>query len=105
VRSYGPSHDVLPVTLVETWLEKLVRIDWKRDPRTLSRAAALLARRTGDRVRDVTPRLRDATLAKLDEVSANPAWIALVRDIVVPEDSSLEAGLFDDDLPPGLVLL
>jgi hypothetical protein len=24
---------------------------------------------------------------------------------VVPEDSTLEAGLFDDDLPPGLVLL
>ncbi len=105
VRSYGPSHEVLPVGLVETWLEKLVRIDWKRDPRPLARAAALLARRTGDRVRDVTPRLRDATLAKLEEVSANPAWIALVRDIVVPEDSTLEAGLFDDDLPPGLVLL
>jgi len=104
IPSYGPFHDVLPVAPVELWLERLLKGDWKKDSRTLARAAALLARKTGDRTRDVSSRVRELTVQKLTSSGAVPEdpWIAMVRDVVLPDDALTEAGLFDDDLPPGL---
>lgn len=106
IPSYGPLHEVLPVAPVEAWLERLVRQDWKKDSRTLARAAALLARKTGDRTRDVSERVRAVTVDKLVASKAVPhdPWIAMVREVVLPDDALAEAGLFDDDLPPGLTL-
>ncbi len=106
IPSYGPMHEVLPVGPVEAWLDRLVSTEWKKDPRTLARAAALLARKTGDRTRDVNERLRALTVAKLETSKAVPEepWIRMVREVVLPEDHLAEAGLFDDDLPPGLTL-
>ena len=51
-------------------------------------------------------RLRGLTLAKLEASKAVPEdpWIRMVREVVLPEDQLAEAGLFDDDLPPGLTL-
>ncbi|HRG99146.1 MAG TPA: Hsp70 family protein [Polyangiaceae bacterium] len=107
VPSYGPAHAVLPVGQAELWLERLLRAEWGqrgRDAR-FARAAALLARRTDDRARDVSPRLRELTLARLESVSAPEAWRHLVAEVVVPEsDAEGEASLFDDELPPGLRL-
>ena len=104
VPSYGPSHDVLPIGAVEVWLERLLKSEWKKDARTLARSAALLARRTGDRTRDVNDRLRALTLDKLVKSNAVPddPWVRMVREVLLPEDDLAEAGLFDDDLPPGL---
>ena len=104
VPSYGPAHAVLPVGQAELWLERLLRAEWGRDAR-FARAAALLARRTDDRARDVSPRLRELTLARLDSAGAPEAWRRLVADVLVPEaDAEGEASLFDDELPPGLRL-
>ena len=104
IPSYGPFHDVLPVAPVEAWLERLVKADWKKDSRTFGRAAALLARKTGDRTRDVSERVRALTIQKLETSNAvaEVPWIAMVRDVVLPDDALAEASLFDDDLPPGL---
>lgn len=107
VPSYGSLHEVLPVSQIEPWLERLVRSEWKKDTRALSRAACLLARATGDRTRDVSDRVRKATLAKLEAARAVPdePWLRMVREVVLPEDALAEVGLFDDDLPPGLTLV
>ncbi len=102
VLGHGPHHNVLPVSLASLWLERLLRLDWKRDAVTLARAAAQLARRTGDRDRDVSERLREATLKQLVAVNARPSWISVVRDVVMSGPSTLV--LFEDDLPPGLRL-
>ncbi|HQY60177.1 MAG: Hsp70 family protein [Myxococcales bacterium] len=104
VPSYGPAHEVLPAGLVEVWLERLLRAEWGRDAR-FARAAALLARRTDDRARDVSPRLRELTIARLDSAGAPEVWRHLVAEVVVPEAyPEGEASLFDDELPPGLTL-
>ncbi len=101
VPAYGPPNGTVAVEVVETWLERATAI--RRDRRDLAFAVMQLARKTGDRYRDVSAAARERAAAWLEEVGA-PAHY---RELVV-RGGELETGeerlAFGDSLPKGLVV-
>jgi molecular chaperone DnaK (HSP70) len=100
---HGSAHEVAPAEAAGRWLTELMRLDWKRiEPAGF--AAAHIARRTGDRTRDIDEALRAQVLQRLASVGAPASWSALVRDVVELDQES-RTRMFGDALPPGLKLL
>jgi molecular chaperone DnaK (HSP70) len=100
---HGSAHEVAPPDAAGRWLVELMTLDWKRiEPAGF--AAAHLARKTGDRTRDIDEALRAHVLQKLAAAGAPASWSAQVRD-VVELDQETSTRMFGDALPPGLKLL
>jgi hypothetical protein len=100
---HGSAHEVAPASAAARWLTALMGLDWKRiEPAGF--AAAHIARRTGDRARDIDEPLRDAVLRRLAGANAPDGWPAMVRD-VVELDGASATRMYGDALPPGLTLL
>ncbi len=101
VPAYGPPSGAVDVEVVEGWLERTMAIRAGR--RELAFAVMQMARLTGDRFRDVSPKLRDKALDWLEAVGAPDHYRQLVR-----EGGDLESGeerlVFGDSLPAGLVI-
>jgi hypothetical protein len=97
------AHEVAAIEAAERWLEILMQLDWKRiEPAGF--AAAHIARKTGDRSRDITEALRQQVLHKLAAGGAPANWAAMVREVVELDQASATR-MFGDALPPGLKLL
>jgi molecular chaperone DnaK (HSP70) len=100
---HGSAHEVAPPDAAGRWLAELMKLDWKRiEPAGF--AAAHLARKTGDRTRDIDEDLRAQVLQRLASAGAPAGWSALVRDVVELDQES-STRMFGDALPPGLKLL
>ena len=99
VPMYGPLNTAAPADQVERWLAALLRM---RDaPPSQSFAVMQLARRTGDRYRDVSPALRQEALDWLAAQQAPQHYIELVREGGQLREE--EAGqMFGESLPRGL---
>jgi molecular chaperone DnaK (HSP70) len=97
------AHEVATIEAAERWLEILLQLDWKRiEPAGF--AAAHIARKTGDRSRDIDEALRQQVLHKLGASGAPANWAAMVREVVELDQASTTR-MFGDALPPGLKLL
>jgi len=97
------AHEVAAIEAAERWLTALLTLDWKRiEPAGF--AAAHIARRTGDRSRDIGEALRGQVLSKLAAAAAPANWTAMVREVVELDQASATR-MFGDALPPGLKLL
>jgi molecular chaperone DnaK (HSP70) len=97
------AHEVAAIEAAERWLEILMQLDWKRiEPAGF--AAAHIARKTGDRSRDIGVALRQQVLHKLAASGAPANWAAMVREVVELDQASATR-MFGDALPPGLKLL
>ena len=99
---YGSGHRTVAPEQAAEWLELLL----KEDLRTIDGAAfaaVQLARRTGDRTRDLEADLRGRTIAALKIAKARERWVQLVTEVVqlAAED---EARALGDTLPVGLKL-
>jgi molecular chaperone DnaK (HSP70) len=103
VPAYASVHHVVPPHVVERWLDHLLREKWAAVP-TAAQAAVRMARRTGDRARDVADRVRGEVERRLVACYADEAWIRAVREIV-PVEESERAAFFGDTLPLGLRLV
>jgi hypothetical protein len=103
VPAYASVHHVLSPRIVERWLDHLLREKWDQAP-LLRRAAAQLARMTGDRARDVSEPVRVAVARQLEQSGALPQWIRSVRE-VVPVAEAERAEWFGEELPVGLRLV
>jgi len=105
---HGSAHEVAPPDAAGRWLGELLKLDWKRiEPAGF--AAAHIARKTGDRSRDIDSELsdeplREQVLQKLGASGAPANWSAMVRDVVELDQASTTR-MFGDALPPGLKLL
>ena len=100
---HGSAHDVVETAVVEQWLAVIMPLDWKKvEPAGF--AAAHLARKTGDRTRDIGETLRAGVLQRLSAVGAPANWSAMVRD-VVQLDQADEKRMLGEALPPGLKLI
>lgn len=100
---HGSAHEVAPADSAARWLGELLKLDWKRiEPAGF--AAAHIARRTGDRSRDIDAPLREEVLRRLAGAGAPPSWSEMVRE-VVELDQAATTRMFGDALPPGLKLL
>lgn len=100
---YGSIHDVVPPDAAERWLDRLLALDWKRNP-TAAFAAAYIARRTGDRARDISDDCRIAVAQRLHGAPAASRWVNWVEEITDLESAD-ETLVLGDSLPPGLSLL
>jgi molecular chaperone DnaK (HSP70) len=97
------AHEVATIEAAERWLASLLKLDWKRiEPAGF--AAAHIARKTGDRSRDIGEPLREQVVQKLAASGAPPSWAAMVREVVELDQASTTR-MFGDALPPGLKLL
>ena len=100
---HGSAHEVAPPEAAGRWLGELLKLDWKRiEPAGF--AAAHIARKTGDRSRDIDEPLREQVLQKLAAGGAPANWAAMVREVVELDQASTSR-MLGDALPPGLKLL
>ena len=100
---HGSAHEVAPAEAAEQWLASLLQLDWKKiEPAGF--AAAHIARKTGDRSRDIGETLRQQVLHKLAASGAPASWASMVREVVELDQASTTR-MFGDALPPGLKLL
>jgi hypothetical protein len=100
---YGNSHQAIPATTAENWLQQLLTCDWKKQPQAAF-AATLLARRCDDRSRDIDDALRVQVIEKLKQSKASISWIEMVAEYK-QLDEQQEKQMFGEALPPGLKLI
>ncbi|HRI12680.1 MAG TPA: Hsp70 family protein [Verrucomicrobiota bacterium] len=99
VPAYGPLNALVPTDVAEAWLTRLQR-NPPADQEALF-AAVQMARRTGDRYRDISDETRTNVVAWLQQQEAPEHQLTLVRDggeLAMAE----EAQVFGEALPPGL---
>lgn len=99
---YGPVDRVIPPAEVADWILRLMAGDWKK-PQPVGTALGQLARRTGDRVRDVAPAVAARVLEWMARHEGMGACARLVKE-VVPVARQEESALFGESLPSGIVL-
>jgi molecular chaperone DnaK (HSP70) len=103
VPAYASVHYVVPPRTAEQWLDHLLREKWDQVP-TAVQAVVQLARRTGDRARDVSDRVRGEVEKRLVAAGAAPDVVRVVREVVAMGDAD-RASIFGDALPIGLRLM
>ncbi len=97
---HGAAHRVVPAETAAAWAEVLLRLDPKVHDGALF-ALSQLARRTGDRARDLDDALRTRVLGALEKSPAS--WRELVAEVVQLSQAD-EARALGDTLPVGLTL-
>jgi molecular chaperone DnaK (HSP70) len=101
---HGSAADVVRRDRAEQWLEMVLARDWLKTEGAAF-AATLLARRTGDRARDVDESLRDRTCSKLQAWPGGERWSALVREGGQSLQAEDETRMLGESLPAGLALV
>jgi molecular chaperone DnaK (HSP70) len=99
---YGPADRVIPPDEVSEWINQLLSFTWS-NPNTVGRIISQLARRTGDRSRDLDEKIQADVLAwmALNEMSEDRQ--RRVREIVSLANQDQDA-MFGESLPQGIIL-
>lgn len=100
---HGSAHNVVPTSQAEAWLEQVLRRDFRKEA-PAAFAAALLARMSGDRERDIDAGLRQRVIDALRAARAPESWLAMVAEVQALSEAD-EQRLFGEALPPGLKLI
>lgn len=100
---HGNAHDVVAPEVAGDWLTQLLKVDWKKQPQA-GFAATLLARRCGDRARDIDEQLRAKVLEKMKQSKSPPSWLEMVAEFKALDEQQ-EKQIFGEALPPGLRLI
>jgi molecular chaperone DnaK (HSP70) len=100
---HASSHNVVSANIVSLWLTVALAEDWKKSPH-IGFAATLMARMSGDRVRDIDDALRLQISEKLKLSKAPVSWLEMLEQ-VKELDEKEEKQLFGEALPPGLKLI
>jgi len=96
---YGPLNTVVPAETAAEWLKRLIKLDYD-EPMALL-AVMQLARRTGDRYREIPEKLRTHVLDWLARREAPAHFAQLVRE-VGQLDAEEQGMVFGEALPKGL---
>lgn len=99
---FGSVHQTVPPQKAAEWLTRLLPPEVLRLEGALF-ALAQLARRTGDRTRDLDEPVRAQVLSALEQQDASPSWRRMVCEVVALEAKD-KARALGDTLPAGLVL-
>ena len=103
VPAYSSVHHVVAPLVAERWVDHLLREKWETVA-TAVPAAVALARKTGDRARDLGDRVAREVEKRLAAAGARPEQVRAVREVVAVEESD-RADFFGDSLPIGLRLV
>jgi hypothetical protein len=99
---HGSVHLVVPTRTAEEWVSRLLALRLPRGE--LVFPLAQLARRSGDRVRDLDDEVRRVVLAALAEGEAPAETLRAVREVAVATAEE-EQRIFGESLPSGLRLV
>lgn len=99
---HGSAHLVVPAAAAEEWIARLLGLPVPR--RDLAFPLSQLARRSGDRARDVGDRARRRVLDALAEGGAPDGTVRSVREIA-PASEEEDRRIFGESLPSGLRLV
>lgn len=99
---HGSIHRTVDPQLAEQWVELLTTLGLSKVDGAPF-ALAQLARRTGDRTRDLDEEVRAHALDALKTANAPEAWRRMVEEVVTLEAAD-EARALGDTLPAGLML-
>ncbi len=99
---HGSAHLVVPARTAEAWAARLLALPVPRSE--LVFPLAQLARRSGDRARDVDDAVRTSALAALAEGGAPEETLRAVREVAAASEEE-ERRIFGESLPPGLRLV
>jgi molecular chaperone DnaK (HSP70) len=102
VPAYASAHYVIAPTTAERFLDHLLREKW-RDVPTAAHAAVQLARKTGDRARDISDRMGSEVARALEAFGVAAEVVQQVREFVPVADA--ERAEWFEDLPAGLRLV
>jgi hypothetical protein len=99
---YGPADRVVPPAEAQKWIESILSHDWPQ-AKPVVNALAQMARKTGDRTRDLDQQLVERLL---DWMSPHAEMADQRRYLleVIPIARQEERSLFGESLPAGLVL-
>ncbi len=96
---YGPLHSVVTAEIAGEWLKVL--LDLSPFTAVTGSAIVLIARRTGDRSRDIDDAIREQAISRLAALGIAEETIQLLSKYVPPEPSDAVRSL-GESLPPGL---
>jgi hypothetical protein len=99
---YGGAHACVAPEVAASWIEKLLALG--APPRDLAFPLAQLARRTGDRARDLDDEVRDRVLQALSGAKVPEEVLRSVRE-PVELGGGEEQRIFGESLPAGLRLI
>jgi hypothetical protein len=99
---HGGAHLVVPAAAAERWAARLLALSVPR--RDLVFPLGQLARRSGDRARDVDEAVRARVVAALAEGGAAEEAVRAVREVAEASEEE-ERRIFGESLPPGLRLV
>ena len=100
---YGPLNAVVPTSKAAAWVEALLDWDWP-EPDKVAFPLAQLARRTGDRSRDLDDALRARAIAFVQALPGGERAAVLIEQVVALEAREERVAL-GDTLPAGLRLV
>jgi len=100
---HGSAHQVVAAEVAADWLQALLRQNWQK-VQPAAFAATMLARRSGDRERDLPEELRQGTIQRLRSVKAPAQWITMIQEVRDLDETDTKR-FFGDALPSGLRLL
>lgn len=99
---YGSVDRVIPAKQAAAWIQSLLDKSWPQ-PKSIAAALSQMARRTGDRTRDLDPAVIDAAA---DWMAQNPKFednLKYLREII-PIARQEQGAIFGESLPAGIVL-
>ncbi|MGB9690510.1 MAG: molecular chaperone DnaK, partial [Thermogutta sp.] len=99
---YAPLNSVLPEDVVTMWIERLLRL--KLPEEIPPYVFMQLARKTGDRYRDVSNKTRQRVLAWFSQRNAPEHLVRLVAEGGTLEETE-QTQIFGEELPRGLRIL
>jgi hypothetical protein len=99
---YGSADRVVPAAEAAEWIDVIIGVDWPR-PEAAAAAVCRLARKTGDRTRDVDAALVERLLAWLDEKNLAGEWASRITE-VRPVEQMEQTMAYGESLPAGLIL-
>lgn len=100
---YCSHHKLIPVATVEQWLDRVLTADWKSASQAAF-AATIMAKKTEDRERDISPDYRSRVIEQLKQFKCSKSWIDMVDHKVALEESDVKR-FYGDTLPSGLKLI
>ncbi|MDM8517606.1 Hsp70 family protein [Desulfobacterales bacterium HSG16] len=99
---YGPADRVIPPKEAVVWIKKIVSKKWQ-DPKPVVSALGQLARKTGDRIRDIDETTAQKAIDWMSEFDFAESHIRHIKEVTAIEIQE-QTVIFGDSLPSGLVL-
>ena len=99
---YGPADRVIPPAEVTKWIDQLISYSWP-NPNMAGRTVSQLARKTGDRSRDLDENIQAEVLDWMAQHDMPEERQRRVRE-VVPLAYQDQDAIFGESLPQGIIL-